>query len=101
MEFIQALFSRLPCPPDRRSETKRLLDELLRIGKTDDFLSERPGPPFNFQCRHIRAREIGKLLDEIGGLKLMEFAHRKVRQKLGVNLSEHLDFAWRDLGSWR
>jgi hypothetical protein len=77
-----------------------LVSELIRIGETDDFLSERPGPPFNFQCRHIRSREIGKRLDELGGLRLMEFVHKKVKKKLGKILVSHLEYAWSEIGNW-
>ena len=55
----------------------RFLDELAQIGKTDDFLSERPGHPFDRQCRHIRTREIGERIFEIGGADAMEWAVKK------------------------
>ncbi len=99
MNFLSDLFVK-PYPPHAKSEVERLIDELVRIGRTDDFLSERPGGGFNRDSRHIRAREIGKRLDEIGGLPLMEFANRSVRRKLGKNLSWHLEAAWKDIGKW-
>ena len=99
MNFLADLFSK-PYPAHARPEVERLLDELLRIGKADDYLSERPGGGFNRDCRHIRTREIGQRLDEIGGLALMEFVNRKVRRKLGKNLSWHLEAAWKDIGKW-
>ncbi len=89
-----------PYPSHARSEVDRMLDELVRIGKTDDFLSERPGGGFNRECSHIRTREIGKRLDELGGMALMEYANRHVRRKLGKNLSWHLEAAWKDIGRW-
>jgi hypothetical protein len=99
MHFITDLFVK-PYPPHAEQDVKRLLEELVRIGKSDDFLSERPGGAFNRESRHIRAREIGKRLDEIGGLVLMEYANRYVRRKLGKNLSWHLEAAWKDIGEW-
>lgn len=99
MSFFQDLFGQAPCPPDRRQEVNRLLNELVTIGKQDDFLSERPGGAFNPQCRHIRAREIGKRLSEIGKYPLMEYAIKKIKKKLGVALSAHLESAWDDLAS--
>jgi hypothetical protein len=99
MSFLRDLFMK-PYPDHARQDVERMLDELLRIGKADDFLSERPGGGFNRECRHIRAREIGKRLDEIGGLELMEYANRQVRRKLGKNLSWHLEAAWKDIGKW-
>ncbi len=99
MSFLTDLFVK-PYPAYAKDEVDRLLGELFRIGQTDDFLSERPGGGFNRECRHIRTREIGQRLDEIGGLQLMEFANRSVRRKLGKNLSWHLEAAWKDIGKW-
>lgn len=100
MGFLDALFSPAPCPGHARDEVDRLLAELIRIGKQEDFLSERPGSPFNGQCRHMRARDIGKRLNELGGLPLMEWMHRKVRSKLKEPLASHLSYAWTDVGEW-
>jgi hypothetical protein len=99
MYFITDLFAK-PYPAHASHDVERLLDELLKIGKTEDFLSERPGGAFNRECRHIRTRDIGKRLDELGGLELMEYANRRVRRKLGKNLSWHLEAAWKDIGHW-
>ncbi len=99
MDFFTDLFSK-PYPSHEKQSVERMIDELNRIGRTDDFLSERPGAGFNRECRNIRAREIGQRLDEIGGLALMEYANRQVRKKLGKNLSWHLEAAWKDIGKW-
>jgi hypothetical protein len=100
VEFLRDLFAQPPCPPALRQTVDKLIEDLIQIGRTDDFLSERPGSPFNMQCRHTRAREIGKRLFEIGGLDLMLFARRQVRRKLKQNLASHLDYAWTDVGDW-
>lgn len=94
-----SLFSK-PYPKEHKEEVSSLISELIDIGKRDDFLSERAGHPFNAQCRHIRAREIGTRLNEIGGFDLMEFAAQKVRKKLGIELFSHLEFAWAEIGRW-
>lgn len=99
MNFLANFFNK-PFPGHARQDVERLLEELVRIGKSDGFLSERPGASFNRECRNIRAREIGTRLDEIGGLALMEYANRFVRRKLGKNLSWHLEAAWKDIGQW-
>jgi hypothetical protein len=99
MSFLTDLFAK-PYPAHAKPDVDRMLDELIRIGKTDDFLSERPGGGFDRDSRHIRTREIGRRLDEIGGLPLMEFANRFVRRKLGKNLSWHLEAAWKNIGKW-
>lgn len=100
MGFFQDLFLKAPCPPGNRSEVQGLISELVEIGRVDDFLSERPGVPFNSQCRHIQARKIGTRLNEIGGLALMEYAHRKVQRTLSKNLADHLEYAWAGIGKW-
>jgi hypothetical protein len=101
MDFLRDLFTSAPCPPNQKAEVEKLLQELIAIGKNDDFLSERPGPPFNGQCRHMRARAIGKRLSDIGSFPLMVYAQRKVKRKLGANLSGHLEYAWIDVGDWK
>lgn len=90
-----------PFPSSQTKDVERLLNELLRIGNESDFLSERPGGGFNGNCRNIRAREIGKQLDEMGGLELMQWVHRQVRRKMGRAMAEHLEYAWDEVGSWR
>lgn len=100
MTLFEDLFGVAPCPSHLRPEVDKLIDELLSIGKSDDFLSERPGAGFNSQCRHVRAIGIGRRLDEIGGLALMEFAYRRVKRKLGKNHAWHLEYAWKDVGHW-
>ncbi len=99
MSFLTDLFIK-PYPSHAQQEVTRLTDELIRIGQTEDFLSERPGGSFNRECRHIRTRDIGKRLDELGGVQLMEYVNRQVRRKLGKNLSWHLEAAWKDIGKW-
>lgn len=99
MDYIIDMINK-PYPSHAKQEVERLLDELVRIGKTEDYLSERQGAGFNRDCRHIRTRDIGKRLDEIGGLALMEYANRHIRRKLGKNLSWHLEAAWKDIGQW-
>ncbi len=84
-----------------RDEVEKLILELIDIGKREDFLSERPGGSFNIQCHHIRARAIGKRLNQVGGLALMQAARERVRKKLKANLASHLDYAWVEIGEWK
>ena len=101
MDFIWSIVDGgPPCPGGDKAEVEKLLDELIKIGRDSDFLSERPGAGFNVQCRHVRSIFIGRRLNEIGGMELMEFANRRVRRKLGKNLSWHLEAAWKDIGKW-
>jgi hypothetical protein len=100
MGFFDSLFGAKPYPSKDKAEVKKLLDELLRIGVTEDYLSERPGGGFNAQCRHLRTREIGRRLSEIGGLPLMIWAFDVVRRKDGKVPASHLEYAWQDVGKW-
>jgi hypothetical protein len=101
MEYFRDLFATPPCPPAKKPEVDNLIAELIEIGKRDDYLSEHPVPPFNGQSRHMRARAIGKRLFDIGGLDLMQYAHFKVKRKLGKNYSAHLEYCWIDVGTWK
>jgi hypothetical protein len=100
MGLLESLFGRKPYPRESRSEVERLIEELVQIGQREDFLSERPGGSFNALCRHRRACEIGVRLNEIGGLTLMEYVHKRVQKRLGANLATHLAYAWADIGQW-
>ncbi len=97
MSFLGDLFTGVPAPSQDKQEVQRLTDELIQIGKRDDFLSERPGGQFNSQSRHIRARAIGKRLNQIGGIELMEYVNKKVRKKAGKELGAHLEYCWIDI----
>jgi len=100
MGLLDWIIGKRPYPSAQGPEVKRLLDELFKIGRQDDFLSERPGGAFNAQCRHIRAREIGQRMNEIGGMTLMEYAHNRIRRKLGKEIGAHLEYAWAEIGRW-
>ena len=99
MGFLHDLFSK-PYPTHAQNEIDRLINELVQIGRTEDFLSERPGGSFNIQCRHSRARDIGKRLDELGGIELMDYIIKKVAKRLSPNLASHLSYAWTEIGKW-
>ena len=87
---------------EQKNEVSRLFEELVKIGKMDDFLSLHPGGPFNIRCHHSRSRQIGERLNDIGGLALMEAGRSYVQRKLKkTNLAEHLDYCWQDIGDWR
>jgi len=101
VDWLKDLFMPMPCPPELRPEAEQLLAELLRIGKTDDFLAEHPGMGFNSQSRHIRTIQIGRRVNEIGGLALMEWMRFKVRRRLKAQLAAHLDYAWDGVGEWK
>ena len=95
------IFKPKPYPGEMEREVQSLMDELIRIGVKEDYLSEFPGNGYNAQCRHVRTRMIGKRLDEIGGNELMQWAYGKVHKKAGANASSHLEYAWQDVGHWQ
>ena len=88
-------------PTETKREVNKLLDKLIKIGQLDDFLSLQPGGPFNIRCHHIEARNIGKRINEIGGLELMQAARSHVKRKLKAVMADHLDYAWQDIGDWQ
>jgi hypothetical protein len=100
MSFLQDLISK-PYPSEKSPEVEKLLAELIQIGKRDDFLCERFTPGFNSQMRNVRARDVGKRLDEIGGMALMEYAHRYIRRKTSKTLAEHLEYCWDGVAKWK
>jgi len=99
-EFLQDLLKMPPCSSQYKTEVSKLIEEFIRIGKTDDYLSERPTSPFNLQCRHSRARQIGQRLHDIGDLPLMNYAYRQTRRKVGKLLAAHLEYCWAEIGRW-
>ena len=104
MSLLESIFGYAPIrklQPEPKREVQRLLNELIIIGKTDDYLSLQPGGPFNIRCHHTRAKQIGVRLDEIGGLELMTAARAIVKRKLKATLAEHLDYCWQDVGKWQ
>lgn len=88
-------------PPKTKQEVKRLFEELIKIGKLDDFLSLQRGGAYNRDYHHKRAREIGERLNVIGGLPLMQAARTRVRRKISPVMAEHLDYCWQDIGEWQ
>lgn len=100
MKSLYYFFAKPPYPEDNEQEVKKMIEELITIGKTIGYLSERPGGDFNAQCRNLKARVIGKRLNDLGGFPLMEYAFKKVHKKLGVEASSHLEYAWVEIGKW-
>ena len=100
MGFLADLLGKRPFPAVNKIEVERIINDLCKIGQTEDFLSERPASGFNMQCRNIRAREMGVRLEQIGGVHLLEYVLRKVSKRLGKDLARHLSYAWAEIGGW-
>jgi len=86
--------------PARKHEINGLIDKLVKIGRTDDFLSLAPGGPFDMQLHHREARDIGRRINDIGGLPLMEAVRSTIKRKLKDVMAEHLDHCWKGIGDW-
>lgn len=76
-----------------------LIAELVAIARSDGFLSNQTGGKFDWQSRHIRAREIGATLNAMGGISLMQKAWYTVQARTGTG--DTLSYCWRDVGSWQ
>lgn len=100
MGFLADLLGGRPFPSVNKAEVERIINDLCKIGQTEDFLSERPASGFNMQCRHIRARELGVRLDQIGGIRLLDYTLKKVSKRIGKDLGRHLSYAWTEIGGW-
>ncbi|HPL82094.1 MAG TPA: hypothetical protein PLU23_06290 [Anaerolineaceae bacterium] len=104
MSLLNTLFGEAAIralPPQQKADVKSKIDKLVHIGKTDDFLSLVPGGPFNYQCHHKEARQIGEEINRIGGLELMTAVRQTIKRRLNEVLAEHLDHAWKDIGDWK
>ena len=83
-------------------EADRLVDELIKVGCREGFLSSEPGDRFDQNGRSIRAQQIGQRLNEIGGLRLMKIAWWRVRFAISPGpASRDLDITWDLIGDWR
>ena len=89
-----------PFPRQNSDEMSRFLEELIQIGRKDDYLSERPGGQFDRECRHIRTREIGQRIYDFGGAESMEWAMKKISKKIGKELTAHLEACWFRIGNF-
>lgn len=87
-------------PREHKDEVNRLINELVDIGKREDFLSEHPGGPFDRYCRHARAREIGERIHEIGAEELMEKIVKKISKKCDKTAAAHLESCWFRIGKF-
>jgi hypothetical protein len=87
-------------PPEHKREVERLLEELIKIGKLEDYLSLHRGGDYDRNYHHKRARQIGVRFNEIGGLALMQAARARIKRKLDPVMAEHLDYCWNQIGDW-
>jgi len=87
--------------PHNKAEVKKMIEELVVIGRTDDFLSKKTTTIKNIQCHHREAKQIGARLNQIGGIPLMMAVRQTIKYKLKDVLAEHLDHCWKGVGDWQ
>ncbi|MDY0124790.1 MAG: hypothetical protein RBS09_01155 [Anaerolineaceae bacterium] len=87
--------------PQSKAEVKKMISQLVQIGKMDDFISLAPGGPFDHQLHHREAKAIGRRIYEIGGIDLMFAVRQMVKYQLKDVMAEHLDHAWKGIGEWQ
>jgi tetratricopeptide (TPR) repeat protein len=91
-----------------------LIDELVRIGCGDGFLSTQPGGKFDDDNRHMCARAIGALIAKIGQQGIFKAGSRPLASDLFMEIvisnvaqkmadprhAVSLKSAWSDIGGW-
>jgi hypothetical protein len=82
------------------SEADLLTTELIQIGKGCPFVSSNKSVEFNTNGQHVRAREIGQRLSELGGKNLMLAVHYRVRLATSGERARELECAWDYIGGW-
>lgn len=81
-------------------EIEKMLNELMDIGRTAGYLSLTAGGKFNENRRNIRAIEIGKKLNEIGGMDAMRMGGMAVSRFMDVTKGRELEVCWDGIGNW-
>lgn len=82
-------------------EMENMVNELMDIGRGEGFLSLAAGGGFNERKRYIRAIEIGKRLNEIGGMDAMRMGGMAVSRFLDSTKGRELEACWDGIGAWR
>jgi hypothetical protein len=72
---------------------------LILIAKTDRFIGSASGK-FDQKKNNIRAREIGLMLNNAGGINLMRNVHSKVKAAVGGTEARALEMIWNGIGEW-
>ena len=80
-------------------ELNALVKELLEIGATDGFISQEKGEKFDEEHRHIRAREIGRILYAKGGVEYTSTIILSAVWTFGKDKTRDLEKAWRQISN--
>lgn len=76
-----------------------LMKELLAISQSDGFIGDG-GAQFDSLSRQLRAREIGMILYDLGGHRLMQTVWGTLSKQLDSKLSADLMTNWKEIGGW-
>jgi hypothetical protein len=90
MSFFSSLFAR----------KRNFAAELVEIAMKEGFLSTVAADWFDENLRNKRAREIGYLLYEKGGMRLMRKVHAQVLWRLNNVEARELEHCWTGIGEW-
>jgi uncharacterized protein DUF6585 len=77
---------------ESRTLMRSAVAELVNVGRAQGFLSDDGGA-------RNQITEIGRRLDEVGGMTLMRLVHGEVARQLPSH-SRELDAAWDGIGTW-
>lgn len=84
----------------KKLRAKKPIRELIEIGRREGYISE-PGDKYDEHHNHKRAREIGAVLDQIGGIEVMREAHSRIGLEFGSTRARELESCWGGIGTWR
>ena len=85
---------------EESAELEKLFQELLSLGKANEFMGSPGAEGFNMVGYLKRAVEIGERLDSIGGLNLMLSFYKRM-DKIRHNLAHELEIVWNGIGQWQ
>lgn len=104
---MNARIERIQRMTDDDMEASGLVLELIAMALDDPLRETVDAACFLGAGQRARSREIGKRLDEIGGMNLMLAAHESVFQFLRTvspsasAIVRGLEMSWHEIGDWR
>jgi hypothetical protein len=82
-------------------DVEHLVAELIDLGRHGAYVGE-PGEHYDEHHNHKRARRIGEMLNNLGGMELMLAAHSRVAAEFTASArARELEACWGGVGHWR
>lgn len=88
-----------PSLASHQPQIKSMMEELKKIAYSDGFIGE-DGIQFDSLSRHIRTREIGIQLYQLGGHRLMQAVWGNLQSSLNEKEQADLMLNWKEIGGW-